>query len=91
MRGAESVVAAALRQANLTLNKHKNSKKWLKDSLMCGLCADVDDQHYHTSKQKMHVAHDEAARMYSDIGLTDGSSLVCPVNSEGPPASAIVN
>ena len=82
MRGAESVVAAALRQANLTLNKHNKVKTLhTKGNLVCGLCEDVNLQHYHKSKDKMHVAHDEAARMYSNISYSDGSSLVCPLRS----------
>ena len=82
MRGAESVVAAALRQANLTLNKHKKHKKLhTKGNLVCGLCEDVNLQHYHKSKDKMHVAHDEAARLHSNVTHAGGSSLVCPLNS----------
>ena len=81
MRGAESVVAAALAQANLSLNKHSNHWR-IRGNVVCGLCADINAQHYHRSKQKMHVAHDEAARMHSNITVTDGSSLVCPLNLE---------
>ena len=81
MRGAESVVAAALAQANLSLNKHSNHWR-IRGNVVCGLCADINAQHYHRSKQKMHVARDEAARMHSNITVTDGSSLVCPLNLE---------
>ena len=77
MRGAETVVAAALAEANLTVNKHKHWHP--KGNLVCNVCADVNAQHYHRSKQKMHVTGDDHVSKYSNVTIYAGKSVVCPL------------